>query len=309
MLTFDQVWSLYHEYYNPKRIFPNQAMPEKRMQKVDSLLAIQDQYDILLLDGFGVLNVGGSAIQHMPNTLKQLKAAGKELFILTNGASYPTDVRAKAYPKLGYDIPAEYIVSSRDGVERLLPTLPLTKQGGTWGVIVGEDAFIERLPAKCELLTQDNIDIVDGFIFLAAGVWNQEWQTRLTAALQKRTRPIIIGNPDISAPLENSFSVEPGFYAIELLKAIPDLEIYYCGKPFTNTYDAAFERIRSVVGDFDPTRVLMVGDTLHTDILGGNMAGCNTLLKADWGFLRGKDPMPFIEESGIVPDFMIQNRS
>lgn len=309
MLNFDQVWSLYHEYYNPKRLFPNQAMPEKRMQKVDSLLSIQDQYDILLLDGFGVLNVGGSAIQHMPNTLKQLKAAGKELFILTNGASYPTDVRAKAYPKLGYDIPAEYIVSSRDGVERLLPTLPLTKQGGTWGVIVGEDAFIERLPAKCELLTQDNIDIVDGFIFLAAGIWNSEWQMRLTDALQKRARPIIIGNPDISAPLENSFSVEPGFYAIELLKAIPDLKIYYCGKPFTNTYDAAFERIRSVVGDFDPARVLMVGDTLHTDILGGNMAGCKTLLKADWGFLRGKDSIPFIEESSIVPDFLIQNRS
>ncbi len=309
MLNFTQVWSLYNEYYTPQRLYPHQTAPQKSTKRVDSLLSILEQYDILLLDGFGVLNIGSTAIHHMPDTLKQLKAAGKELFILTNGASYPTDVRAKAYPKLGYHIPAEYIISSRDAVEALLPTLPITKEGGTWGVIVGDDAFIERLPAKSVLLTPDNLDQVDGFIFLAAGIWNNQWQERLIKTLQKQPRPIIIGNPDISAPLENSFSVEPGYYAIELLKALPDLEIYYCGKPFANTYEAAFQRINNVIGKFDPARVLMVGDTLHTDILGGNMAGCKTLLKADWGFLRGKDPIPFIKESGITPDFLIQNHS
>ena len=308
MLNFEQVWTLYDTHYNYKRLFPQSEAPQKACQQVDSLLTIKDEYDILLLDGFGVLNVGGSAVPHMPQMIKTLQSIGKETFVLTNGASYPTDIRAKMYPGLGYDIPASHIISSRDAVEKELPKFELTKAGKTWGVIVGDGAYIERLPANTVLLSKENIDFVDGFIFLATSYWTEEWQTLLTASLIQRKRPIIIGNPDISAPLETSFSIEPGYYAIELLQLIPDLEITYCGKPFQNTYEVAFERIRAIVGDFDPNRVLMVGDTLHTDILGGNEAGCKTLLKADWGFLRGRDPMPFIEKSGIRPDFVIKNR-
>lgn len=308
MLDFDKVWSLYDTHYNHDRLFPESDAPIKAAEQVDSLLAIKEQFDILLLDGFGVLNVGGTAVPHMPDTIKALQSEGKEAFILTNGASYPTDVRAKMYPPLGYDIPASHIISSRDAVELELPRFELTRAGGTWGVIVGDGAFIERMPANTVLLSKENIDRVDGFIFLATSYWNQKWQDLLTISLIKRRRPVIIGNPDISAPLETSFSVEPGYYAIELLKMIPDLEITYCGKPFQNSYRAAFNKIEEVVGAFEPNRVLMVGDTLHTDILGGNEAGCKTLLKADWGFLRGRDPKPYIEASKIYPDFIIKNR-
>lgn len=308
MLNFEKVWTLYNEHYNYDRLFPKEKAPQKACRKVDSLLAISDEYDILLLDGFGVLNVGGTAVPHMPETIAALQALGKEAFVLTNGASYPTDIRAKIYPTLGYNIPASHIISSRDAVELVLPELSLTRAKKTWGVIVGDGAFIDRLPANTVLLTKENIDLVDGFIFLATSYWNQEWQNRLTTSLIQHRRPIIVGNPDISAPLEDSFSVEPGFYVIELLGLMPDLEVIYCGKPFQNTYKAAFTRIQEVLGDFDPSRVLMVGDTLHTDILGGNVAGCKTLLKTDWGFLRGRDPQPLIAESGIYPDFIINNQ-
>ncbi|UNM95985.1 HAD hydrolase-like protein [Ignatzschineria rhizosphaerae] len=307
MLNFDKVWSLYDTYYNQQRLFPECKVPQKACQFVNSLLEIKDQYDILLLDGFGVLNIGGTAVPHMPQTIKTLQSLGKETFVLTNGASYPTDVRAKMYPQLGYDIKPSHIISSRDAVESELPHFDLTKEGKTWGVIVGDGAFIDQLPANTVLLSKDNIDFVDGFIFLATSYWNAAWQALLMESLIKRRRPLIIGNPDISAPLEDSFSVEPGFYTIELLKMLPDLDVTFCGKPFQNTYDVAFNKIKAAIGDFEVSRILMVGDTLHTDILGGNHAGCKTLLKADWGFLRGRDPLPFIEKSGIQPDFIIKN--
>lgn len=307
MLNFDKVWSLYDTYYNQKQLFPESQTPKKACQFVSSLLEIQDQYDILLLDGFGVLNVGGTSVPHMPQMIKTLQSLGKETFVLTNGASYPTDIRAKMYPTLGYDIQTSHIISSRDAVEAEMPHFNLTKEGKTWGIIVGDGAFIERLPGNTVLLSKDNIDFVDGIIFLATSYWNESWQQRLIESLIKRRRPIIVGNPDISAPLESSFSVEPGFYTIELMKMMPDLDVTFCGKPFQNTYRVAFEKMKAAIGDFDVSRVLMVGDTLHTDILGGNEAGCKTLLKADWGFLRGRDPMPFIEKSGIRPDFIIKN--
>ncbi len=49
----------------------------------------------------------------------------------------------------------------------------------------------------------------------------------------------------------------------------------------------------------------MVGDTLHTDVLGGAAAGCRSVLVTDHGLFAGRDTAPFIAASGIVPDFII----
>ena len=49
----------------------------------------------------------------------------------------------------------------------------------------------------------------------------------------------------------------------------------------------------------------MVGDTLHTDILGGANAGVQTVLIEGYGFFRGKESAPYIQQSGIIPDFII----
>jgi ribonucleotide monophosphatase NagD (HAD superfamily) len=46
----------------------------------------------------------------------------------------------------------------------------------------------------------------------------------------------------------------------------------------------------------------MVGDTLHTDVLGGRTARLGTVLVARHGPFRGLDPAPFISRSGITPD-------
>jgi ribonucleotide monophosphatase NagD (HAD superfamily) len=50
-------------------------------------------------------------------------------------------------------------------------------------------------------------------------------------------------------------------------------------------------------------RVLCVGDTLHTGILGGRAVGMKTLL-VKTGFTRGKNPLALAKESGIWPDFI-----
>jgi ribonucleotide monophosphatase NagD (HAD superfamily) len=49
----------------------------------------------------------------------------------------------------------------------------------------------------------------------------------------------------------------------------------------------------------------MVGDTLHTDILGGAAAGFKTILVTDYGLFRGHPIAPYIAASKIVPDFIV----
>ena len=52
-------------------------------------------------------------------------------------------------------------------------------------------------------------------------------------------------------------------------------------------------------------RVLMVGDTLHTDILGGAQAGFATALVTGHGSLLGLEVAAAIQGSGIAPDHIV----
>jgi ribonucleotide monophosphatase NagD (HAD superfamily) len=49
----------------------------------------------------------------------------------------------------------------------------------------------------------------------------------------------------------------------------------------------------------------MLGDTLHTDILGAAAAGMSTALVTGHGVLAGMDVDACIAESGIRPDYIL----
>ena len=48
----------------------------------------------------------------------------------------------------------------------------------------------------------------------------------------------------------------------------------------------------------------MMGDSLHTDILGAMRRGWGSVLITDHGFFKGRDIAPFLEQSGLYPDFI-----
>jgi glycerol 3-phosphatase-2 len=79
-----------------------------------------------------------------------------------------------------------------------------------------------------------------------------------------------------------------------------DVPVHWFGKPFPEAFTEALGRL-----DLVPNRVVMVGDTLHTDTLGGAAAGCETVLITDHGLFRGHDTAPFIAACGIQPSLII----
>jgi len=76
--------------------------------------------------------------------------------------------------------------------------------------------------------------------------------------------------------------------------------VHWFGKPYASAFAVAAARAGLQTG-----RLAMVGDTLHTDILGGRAAGMGAVLVTGHGILKGCDPLPFIAASGIVPDVMV----
>ncbi len=308
-MNIHTVWTLYQTHYSPLKVLGHQ-LPPKQPQLAQNLLEIEDAFDVLLLDGFGVLNVGDQIIPEMPPIIRQLQDRGKQVFVLTNAGSCASYVTAQKYPSMGYNIEPEYVISSRDALECALKSHPLTLHNKLWGAITLPEARLADLPARTIYLANDDaFDHVDGFLFLGALTWNSTRQAALIRSLQQRPRPILLGNPDMTAPQADQFSVEPGYYTLALAD-IEGVELTRFGKPFQEVYAIAYQRICEVLAKHHlpqvaKERVLMVGDTLHTDILGGNGAGMKTALMTDWGFLRGHDANVYINQSGITPDFVL----
>lgn len=275
----------------PQASFPRQS------QHAASLSAVAERWDGFILDAYGVLNVGETAIPGAVARMAELRAMGKKLCVLTNGAGAPQAVALAKYHRLGFDFTADEVVSSRDVAVAQLDSIAA---GAHWGAITGPLDDFHDMPQKVsDLIRSDVWDQVDGFLFLSATRWTPALRQRLYRAMRDRPRPLVVANPDLVAPNERAFSIEPGFWAHELLDALA-LPNHWFGKPFTAGLLAAAART-----GLDPARLAMVGDTLHTDILGGSAAGMGTVLVAGHGLFAGHDPAPFIARSGIVPDAVV----
>ncbi|CUH41022.1 putative hydrolase YutF [Jannaschia seosinensis] len=266
----------------------------------ENLADIADPYDVILLDAYGVLNVGEAPIPGAAERVAEFRAAGKKVMVVSNSAGYPKRLMMERYARLGFDFAPEEVVTSR---EALLHRLADEKRR-RWGLMLNEQYRGEELEALETRLLGDrpeDYDWAEGFLLVGSDGWTEARQDQLEAALAKRPRPVLVGNPDIVAPREGGLSREPGHFAHRLADrtgVIPE----FCGKPFPPIYDLALARLSARP---DPARVLMVGDTLHTDILGGRVMGFATALVTDYGSLAVMDVRAAIERAEIVPEFVV----
>lgn len=278
---------------------PSTARPGA-CRKAADLSEIADRFDTFLLDAFGVLNIGDAAIPGVPARIDALRAAGKRVLVLTNAASVPHAALVAKYARLGYDFAAEDVVTSRQVLMDALDIAP----GETWGVMAPRDLQgddLDHLPLAYLGDDAKTYGAVDGFVLLGSGGWSEARQALLETALHTRARPVWVGNPDIVAPRESGFSVEPGYYAHRLADRTGIAPRFF-GKPFGNIFDHAFARLDA---DLDLSRTLMVGDSLHTDVLGGQAAGIASALISGYGFFERGWAQAAITRTGIAPDYIL----
>lgn len=187
------------------------------------------------------------------------------------------------------------VVSSRDVA---LAHLDRVAPGITWGAIAAQgDDYLDAAVPMTDLLRQGDWDPIEGFVFLSSIRWNGALQDRLIATLTVRPRPVVIANPDLVAPREDGLSLEPGFWAHDLQDRTGIAPRFF-GKPYPEAFAAGLDRLSC-------RRTAMIGDTLHTDILGGMAAGCETILVTRHGVLAGRDAASLARISGIVPDLIL----
>ena len=266
------------------------------------LVALAERYDAFILDGYGVINVGPEPIPGIADTVRALRAAGRTVMVLTNGAGRPSRCTARRYAGWGLDIAADRVVSSRDALEASLAARP---RPGLWGVVARPGSRLDTLPVETALLEDDEAPYrrAAGFIILRSEHWTLARHTLLADALREAPRPVLVANPDVSAPYPGErYSAEPGYWALRL-EAETGIRCEPYGKPFAPAFELALSRLGRVAARRE--RVAMVGDGLYTDVLGGLAAGLGTVLVTDHGLLKGLDWQAWTARTGIVPDYVV----
>ncbi len=290
--------SAYKFYQAVRGRLPSASFPEQA-QYMSGLLDVAPHCDVFVFDAFGVLNVGQTAIAGAAKCVAALRGMGKQVYIITNAATLPKPQSIKKFQNLGFDFTGAEIVTSRMAAENALTT----KAAGLWGVMSKADFHPDDLSVNCTLLKEDAdvYDQVDGFLFLSTWEWTTKRHEILMRSLAKNPRPIMVANPDVIAPLEARFSTEPGYVAHEITNQL-GIACEFHGKPFPSVFELVEAKLPA---NFDRSRICMIGDTLHTDVLGGAARGWSTVLVSDHGLFRGHDVQTFIVDSGIVPTYVV----
>jgi HAD superfamily hydrolase (TIGR01459 family) len=290
----------FEAYEAVRHRLPSVVPCEVGYRHAETLAEIADEFDVFLLDAFGVLNIGDAAIPGTRERIETLRNSGKRVLVVSNAAGFPHVALMEKYTKLGYDFAAEDVITSRamllDGIAN--------RRGLHWGMMATRSTGLRDLEDLTLTYLEEDptpYDKVDGFLLVGSAAWTEERQALLEAALKKRPRPVLVGNPDIVAPRETGFSKEPGHFAHRLADRTGITPEFY-GKPFPDIYDMAFKRL----GEVDRSRVLMVGDSLHTDILGARAVGIASALIAHYGFFAGQDVEKAVMATGIVPEFIVE---
>ncbi len=293
--------SAFAEYLAIRGRLPAPARHVSRATRVAGLAEAAEGFDVVLLDAYGVLNVGETPVPGAADRVAALRRAGKRVMVVSNSAGYPKRVMMARHARLGFDFAPDEVVSSREALLVRLTAKPPRRWGlmlaPTWGTEDFDHLAVDLLGDEPSAYA-----LAEGFLLVGAEGWTAARQSLLEATLRARPRPVLVGNPDLVAPREGGLSREPGHFAHRLADCT-GVEPEFCGKPFPAIFELAMARLPTPV---PPERVLMVGDTLHTDILGAQARGFATALVSGYGALAGADAARAIDDAGIRPDFVME---
>jgi HAD superfamily hydrolase (TIGR01450 family) len=243
---------------------------------IDALLA---RYDAILFDAYGVLVHGAGGMPGAAELLGRLNRDGKPYFIVTNDASKLPATAASRYQGFGLPIDASRILTSGMLLAGHFASHDL---GGRRCAVLGPaDSARYVADAGGEVVPPDeDFDVLvigdeSGFPFLD---WADAALSSLFVSIdQGRPVHLVVPNPDLIYPGGGGFGFAAGTIANMFEGALalrypdrPELRFARLGKPNTPIFEDAVRRLGT-------SRVVMIGDTLETDITGARAAGLDAV--------------------------------
>ncbi|MET0340167.1 MAG: HAD-IIA family hydrolase [Polyangiales bacterium] len=273
---------------------------------LESFRELADNYSVLFFDAYGVLKNFEGVIDGVIDVLASLKAEGKELFVVTNDASRSPKKMSQLYvhPEMGELFPEDRVISSgllaRDFLRAKVRRGSVAYLGKPDSAYYITTAGLKAVPIA-EVDDTSELGAVallddEGF----------EWQPDINRAinlLRRHPMPVVVANADQVYPVHhNDVAIAVGGIA-DLMESVLDRRFVRFGKPDAYMFSYAFGRASAITPGLKRKEILMVGDTLETDIRGGNKFGIDTVLVLS-GNTAQKDYQLHIDASGVIPDYV-----
>lgn len=272
-------------------------------------LSIASKYKVIFFDSYGVLKNYKGLIPNVQKVIDELRSQGKIIRVLTNDASRSPEQQAIRFESSGLKgLQTHEIITS--GMMASLFLQQKIKRGRV-AYLGTENSALYITKVGLEAVAVSEIDFeqiqdIAAMVFLddEGYDWNTDLNNTLNL-LRKKKIPVIIANTDRIYPTsKNDVNIATGGIA-KLLESVLGRKFIHFGKPDTQMFNFAYEEIKKQ-GDFGKEDILMVGDTLKTDILGGNKFGIATALVLS-GNTSFKNVEVQINSTGIIPDYICQS--
>lgn len=230
-------------------------------------------YELLIFDIWGVFHNGLDPFKNSKTLINKFIEDGKKIVFLSN-TPRPSKAVAAKFTDWGFNTNKILFRTSGDAVREIIlekdPRLFITKREKIYHL--GEDRNHEILENLNVIQTND-INEAD-LLLISAYSDPEENLGRFDDILKKlagRNIPAICSNPDIVAHLDGKVRYCAGYFG----KIYTDLggTVFYFGKPEASIFE-------SVINKFiiSKDKIIMVGDTIETDILGANRIGIDSCL-------------------------------
>ena len=263
------------------------------LNKASSLPA-EDSYDGIVCDMDGVLWMGNEEILQSFDALNVLKFSGKSIvFVTNNSAKTKLDIQLKL-KNLGYDAHLKDIITSSSVTAEYLKDT-LTKEGKS---VTGMKVYMIGNPALEEELTAVGFEVLkvgedepsemleDEFSEVSNSVKNEVVAVVVGIDYSFNYRKLAMGslylgrgalfvatNPDAANKVPSGALLpEPGAL-IAALELVSGKTAIICGKPSGIIVMHVLAHLKC-----EPSRVMMVGDRLDTDIAFASKAGVSSCL-------------------------------
>ena len=287
---------------------------------MEKFSTIVKEMKVVIFDMYGVINFGSGVSPTVLQALKTLREDGKIVIILSNASFGSADAVSK-YAKKGIFKGVHYddvVTSGQFGYEAIQRgDVPVP---GTTMYVFGTANF-KRPEDKLPDLFKDSVysvtEDMEKADFAYCGVPQIHGEDRMDIndfipeleKIRKHNLEMVCANPDLRANEGGKFVVRQGLIC-QAFRQMGGKTVIY-GKPDPKIFDRALRGFENVSKE----HILMVGDTLQTDILGANRAGIKSCLVVEGGVTeytilqQGKDVndktvMSLIETQQIYPDFV-----
>ena len=253
------------------------------MKNVETIKGISDiisQYEVFILDQWGVMHNGKKGYPQAIRCVKKLYQEKKKIIIISN-SSIRKECTIKILQKLGFD--TKYFIEIITSGEMI------------WQSLNNENHFFTKnLNKNCYYINNQRKSdgkffiyglekfnfvkkIEDANFILAcssfSGFNTIDYIPLLTKALDKKL-PFVCANPDYESIENNSNGTNICMGTIAQLYKNLGGEIFFLGKPKIDIYIESTKKIKKL----NKSKILAIGDSMYHDIQGANLFEVDSLL-------------------------------